>query len=101
MRGARDLNLSKESDDLADGAYAKAAMEMGSSMGYTQDNFYKAPTDSGSPWKPGDHSMSHPNNLMAVDKPAMSLQQKVNSRHRETQHRNLFVEYHQMSSLQK
>ena len=58
MRGGRDLNLSKESDDLADGAYAKAAMEMGSVMGYTQDNFYKAPTDNGSPWKPGDHSMS-------------------------------------------
>ena len=32
MRGARDLNLSKESDDLADGAYAKAAMEMGNSL---------------------------------------------------------------------
>lgn len=27
-----------------------------------------------------------------------SLQQKVNSRHREAQHRNLFVEYHQMGN---
>ena len=73
--GVENLNSSKESEDFADGAYiARAAIEIG---GMTQDNFYKAaPPSDASPWKPGDHSMSHPNNLMVVDKvqPSMSLQ---------------------------
>ena len=59
-----NLNMSKESDQFtADTKYAaKMALEMG---GMTQDNFYKIPqaADS-SPWKPGEHSMSNPNNLV-------------------------------------
>ena len=57
----------------------------------TQDHFYKANPDNS--WKPGDHSMSNPSNQMLVERETnQSLQQKVN-RHRETAHRNLFVEY--------
>ena len=58
------MNTSKESEDFIDKKYyPMASMDMG---GMTQDNFYKIPSESMSPWKPGDHSMSNPCNLMAV-----------------------------------
>ena len=59
-----NLNISKESQQFpVDAKYAaKMAIEMG---GMTQDNFYKVPSGvDSSPWKPGEHSMSNPNNLM-------------------------------------
>ena len=59
-----NLNMSKESQQFTvDAKYAaKMAIEMG---GMTQDNFYKVPSGvDSSPWKPGEHSMSNPNNLM-------------------------------------
>ena len=76
---ANNLNSSKEeqsSDEqhfgggmssLVDKKYhPMASMDIGGGM--TQDNFYKIPqaAESMSPWKPGDHSMSNPCNLMAV-----------------------------------
>ena len=43
--------------------------------------------------------MSNPNNQMLAERETnQSLQQKVN-RHRETAHRNLFVEYNQIGSV--
>ena len=56
--------MSKESQQFTvDAKYAaKMAIEMG---GMTQDNFYKVPAGvDASPWKPGEHSMSNPNNLV-------------------------------------
>lgn len=44
------MNTSKESEDFAEKKYhPMASMEMG---GMTQDNFYKIPAESVSPWKP-------------------------------------------------
>ena len=67
LNSSKEEQSSEEHFALVDKKYhPMASMDIGGGM--TQDNFYKIPqaAESMSPWKPGDHSMSNPCNLMAV-----------------------------------